>query len=78
MSISTNIARAGGIGVLLVTAITATGISVAATSHADDNSTPAPSISNTYNVPAFHPWVPAFDPGCWRPMYYFNGHWHCG
>jgi hypothetical protein len=83
---TTSAARATGIGflrrsmagALLATAITATGIGLAATSHADD-SAPAPNTGVTATAPApFTPWLGAIDPGCTRQLYYFNGRWHCG
>jgi hypothetical protein len=65
-------------GIVLATAIAATAVGFAATSHADDG-TPAPNTDATAIAPApVAPWLPFADPGCRRPLYFFNGRVHCG
>jgi hypothetical protein len=65
-------------GVVLATAIGATAVGLAATSHADDG-TPAPNTESPISAPApVAPWLPFADPGCRRPLYFFDGRVHCG
>jgi hypothetical protein len=71
--------RRGMAGALLATAITATAVGLAATSHADDGP-PAPNTQSPIYAPAppAGPWLAAIDPGCRVQLFYFNGRWHCG
>ena len=65
-------------GAVMVTTLTAGAVGLAATSHADDGA-PTPNIEATVTAPApVAPWLPMIDPGCWRPLYFFNGRVHCG
>ncbi len=68
-------------GSLLIMAITATAVSLAATSHADpDASTPDIGITATAPAPAA-PWFPTFDRfgGHWHPYcsLHWDWKWHC-
>lgn len=63
-------------GALLAIAIPATAIGLAATSHADDDSPPADNPPAA--GPPAAPWLPFADPGCHRPLFFFNGRVHCG
>jgi hypothetical protein len=66
---------------LLAAAITAmAAVGLAATAHTDDG-TPAPDPDRapaaTAPAPAL-PWLGWTDPGCTRPLYFYNGRVHCG
>lgn len=64
---------------LLVTVIVGTAaVGLAAMSHADTGDQLTNTEVTTAAPAPFAPWFGFADPGCRRPLYYFNGRVHCG
>lgn len=62
------------------TLVAMAGVGLIATAHADDGDpapNPEPTPAATAPAPGM-PWLGLVDPGCTRPLYYYNGRVHCG